>query len=289
MIYDYNQIYQLPIMDVIRKRISVRTYQSKEIPTDLKEQLLTYGARINGPFQPKVRLEFIDNASIAEKAGGKIGTYGLIKGAQHYIAAIVEKGDKNFEQLGYIFEKFILYATSLDLGTCWMGGTFRRRDFAKILPLRMNEEMAAVSPIGFPESKRSIAESFMRFSVGSSKRKPWEELFFNQSFLQPLGRNLPFEYITALEGVRLAPSSLNTQPWRIVKCKDAYHFYLMPSRTYGKNSDFKLNRIDMGIAMCHFELVLLEQGIRGYWTTENVDIEGSKEMNYTISWKEVAQ
>ena len=65
MIYDYNQIYQLPIMDVIRKRISVRTYQSKEIPTDLKEQLLTYGARINGPFQPKVRLEFIDNASIA--------------------------------------------------------------------------------------------------------------------------------------------------------------------------------------------------------------------------------
>src|SRR5690554_4839411 len=140
MLNDYNQIYKLPIMDVIRKRISVRTYQAKELSMELREELLDYARRIKGPFEPRVRLVLIDNASIAEKTGGKIGTYGIVKGAQHYIAAIVEQGDKSYEQLGYVLEKFILFAASMDLGTCWLGGTFRKSDFAKIIPLKKTEE-----------------------------------------------------------------------------------------------------------------------------------------------------
>jgi len=59
--------------------------------------------------------------------------------------------------------------------------------------------------------------------------------------------------------VRIAPSASNKQPWRIVKIEGAWHFFLERTKGYGDGIIFKLlkladiQRLDMGIAMCHFE------------------------------------
>jgi hypothetical protein len=46
-----------------------------------------------------------------------------------------------------------------------------------------------------------------------------------------------------------------------------------------------LQRMDMGIAMCHFELTAREQGLHGHWETLAPAIENSDELTeYTVSW-----
>ena len=70
----------------------------------------------------------------------------------------------------------------------------------------------------------------------------------------------------ALESVRLGPSASNRQPWRIVREGAAFHFFLPRTPGYDKmTGEIHLQEVDMGIAMCHFELAAEELGIGGNW------------------------
>jgi len=282
-----NQAFQESIAEVIKKRKSIRNYKAEVLTEELKAAIKDYAVTLQGPFDKKVRFELVDYGTLLEETGGKIGTYGVIKGAKAYIAGIIEKGEKDLEQLGYVFEKIILYATFLGLGTCWLGGTFKREEFQKILDLKENEILPTVTPIGYIEEKKGVLDSVMRLAVGSNNRKEWRELFFHQSFNSPL-EETETAYTLPLEMVRLAPSASNKQPWRIVKDKKAWHFYLCPTKGYGKALGFNIQRIDIGIAMCHFEMTARSQGLEGNWKVKEKSpmIEGAKEEIYIVSWIE---
>ena len=94
--------------------------------------------------------------------------------------------------------------------------------------------------------------------------------------------------------VRLAPSASNKQPWRIVKDGSAWHFYLQRTPKYGPGSVVfnvmklaDLQRVDMGIAMCHFELTARELGLDGKWARMNPGLEIPDERTeYVVSWVE---
>jgi len=189
-----NRYFDKNIVDVIKRRTSVRTYKEDELSDEIKTKLINYSRTIEGPFDPKFRFEIIDNNKTIEETGGKIGTYGVIKGAKSYIAGIVEKGDYSLEQLGYTFEKLILYAMSMDIGTCWLGGTFTRSGFEKIVNLKNNEIMPAVTPIGYIQSNKSILDRVMRKMAGSNNRKEWNEIYFDKSFSNPLRKEDSSKY-----------------------------------------------------------------------------------------------
>lgn len=291
MAKEYNYHFGMPIMEIIKSRSSVRTYNPVKLSEEEINKLTKYASDIKGPFKTNVRLKLIDSSEILEKAGGKVGTYGVIKGARDFIAAVAENREKNLEQLGYELEELILYATSLGLGTCWIGGTFNRSDFAKLAGLKDDEILPIVTPVGHPAGKRSVLESFMRLGAKSDQRKPWEDLFFNESFDKPLNENDANEYSKALEAVRLAPSASNKQPWRILKKGKNYHFYMVSNKGNEAVLGFNIQRIDMGIAMCHFEMTLREFGIKGNWRIENPQLNTAetKQLAYIVSWTEAAE
>lgn len=273
-----------PIMEIIKSRRSVRSYKEDKLDLVIKDKLTTYAQKITGPFEAKVRFVFLDNS--VESDYGKMGTYGIIKGAQEFVAAIVDSEVNNLEQLGYALEKLVLYATSLGLGTCWLGGTFKKGDFEKLVGLEGNEIMPIVSPIGYPKEQGSYIEHFMRYAARSNQRKEMRELFYQENF------NTPIEveegiYLDALEAVRLAPSASNKQPWRILRNEDKYHFFLKSNTGYSEALGFNIQRIDMGIAMCHFEMVLNENGIKGQWVKEEfIEHLAYNNMEYIVSWIE---
>ena len=94
-----------------------------------------------------------------------------------------------------------------------------------------------------------------------------------------------------LEAGRLAPSTVNGQPWRILKAEgqNLFHFYLQRKRTYERIPGVDLQRIDMGIAMCHFELTAQELNLRGRWEIKERGIEPvPPKMEYVVSWAELA-
>jgi hypothetical protein len=92
--------------------------------------------------------------------------------------------------------------------------------------------------------------------------------------------------------VRLGPSASNHQPWRVVKEGKNWHFYLKRTPGYNERLLVKLSgtadlqRIDMGIAMCHFDLTARELGLTGQWVEEEPDIDRPFELlEYTATWQ----
>ncbi len=299
--------FELPITEVIKRRSSTRSYNPVQLPDEVLEKLKAYSREIRGPFSGRVRLVFLDVSAFEEQTGKKIGTYGFIRGAQHFIAGIVAKGEKDLEELGYVFEQLILYATSLGLGTCWLGGTFRRKSLQEAVALKKTEMLPAITPVGYAARKEKMLDMGISGILSREKRltkrpsgpgpsivgqrkpkrKPWPELFFYQRLGYPLPKNEAGDFQAPLEMVRLAPSASNRQPWRVIKSEDCWHFYLEPSLLTNKVLGFEIQRIDLGIALCHFELTARELGLPGNWIvlTTGLPSLGAEKLQYVASWR----
>jgi|SRR5680860_137773 len=275
------------ITEIIKKRLSVRTYIAQPLPPEIIETVREFFSNLRGPFGGAVRFELIERHLALKESNAKLGTYGVIRGATTYVIAVVEKADKDLEDFGYTLEKQILYATSLGLGTCWLGGTFKKSEFGKAIEQKNHEILPCITPIGYSSRKKSLIDSAMRYVAGSKNRKSWDELFFNCDFSHRLPKSEAGKYVTPLEMLRLAPSASNKQPWRIVKDKNKSHFYLQHTKGYAKLMAYDLQRVDMGIAMCHFEMTAQELGLDGKWQISDPgDISTPQDTEYVVSWIE---
>lgn len=275
------------MIDAINRRVSVRTYGEQAIETEKKQKILDLlNSENKGPLENKVRFAFVDLTEEEKKEVRSLGTYGFISGAKLYVVSAVKGGPGSLVDLGYCFEKVILGATSLGLGTCWLGGTFNRANFAKRIDVSDDEVVPAISPIGYARDKRAVRERLVRSLARSDQRKPWGELFFDGDMKTQLTRDSAGKYAAALDCVRLAPSASNRQPWRIVRqsAKSAFHFYLKRTPGYDKLSvRIDLQRVDMGIAACHFELAVREIGLAGKWVVAKPDLEAGN-AEYILTW-----
>lgn len=240
------------INDVIMSRKSVRTYDGRELTPEDEYKLLKYIDSISNPFRIPVRFLLLE----AEKNGLNSP---VLSGEKQYIAGIVRKIPNAEVAFGYSFEKLVLYACSMDLGTVWIGGTMNREAFEKAAGLQEGERMPCITPIGYPAEKRSIKESLMRKGVKADSRKPVSD-FFLTSGMKPA--QAESEIVRrALELVRWAPSAVNKQPWRIIFEDGLYHFYECKDKGYVSEEVGDMQKIDIGIALCHFMAGLEEDGL----------------------------
>lgn len=169
------------------------------------------------------------------------------------------------EALGYEMETVMLYLAYEDLGSCWLGGTFSRKGFAKAMGIRENDLFPAVSPYGYAAPKMHTAESFMRKMIAADQRKPWEQLFFADDFSSPLTRQAAGDVVLPLDMLRLGPSASNKQPWRVLLKSGVWHFYKRKEPGYSAAFPYDIQRIDMGSAAAHFGLSAQEKGIKGHF------------------------
>lgn len=285
--------YSKSVMEIIKQRSSRRSYRDRPLDVDMQKQLMEFMAGNNvGPFASSARFSLIAaNAGDSDTLKG-LGTYGFIRGARGFIVGAVKHSEKNLEDYGYLMECIILFATDLGLGTCWLGGTFNKSNFSKKIEAAEDELVPAVSPVGYSAEKHSVTERLVRWGAGSKMRHPWESLFFHETFDTPLSAGVAGAYAASLEMVRIGPSASNKQPWRIVKelGKPVFHFYLQRSKGYEKSGEkfntADLQRLDMGIAMCHFELSAKEIGLRGKWEIISpVDLSLPERTEYIVSWR----
>jgi hypothetical protein len=264
----------MTIIETIQKRRSVRTYTGEPLSKDHLSQIKQYISQLQTPFGRKARIELVSMQSSEKPI--KLGTYGFIKGACDYLALIYEEAPFAETAAGYMFEEAVLFCTDLGLGTCWLGGTFSRGDFKKQIQLHTKEKIKIVSPVGYSSDRQSFLEKyFVNSDKKHSSRKPFGELFFDKSFDNPLTENSANVYLTPLKMVRLAPSASNKQEWRVLLDDKALHFYKKPYLTF--------DSIDMGIALCHFELTCKELGIEGKFEVLK-DFPANNKIKYVISW-----
>ena len=188
------------------------------------------------------------------------------------------------EAFGYTFEKIVLFAETLGIGTTWIAGTMNREAFERAMAVSADEVMPCVSPLGYPAEKMSLRETMMRKGIKADSRFDFEELFFDGSFDKPLSKSTAGKLLEAFEAVRLAPSAVNKQPWRCVCCEDKVHFYEKRSKRHVSENDWDLQKIDVGIALCHFELTARECGLDASLEIAAPDIPVPENMQYIATY-----
>ncbi|MBP3636771.1 MAG: nitroreductase family protein [Clostridia bacterium] len=130
---------------------------------------------------------------------------------------------------GILGEAFCLEATAMGLGTCWVAGTYKRKQLE--LPLQADETVLSIIAIGVPEKAAPDAR----------KRKSLDRICKGDI------RQWPEELRRAAAAVQMAPSALNLQPWEMAYTDG--HFTLDAPQ---------LHQLDLGIAVCHAELAVAE-------------------------------
>lgn len=265
-------------INTIKARKSVRTFNDKKITDDVLAKLSEFTKQNNNPFNVPVKFEILDREEHDLSSP-------VIVGAEKYVAAKYKKQEDAEVALGYAFEKFILYATSLGLGTVWLAATIDRKAFEKAMDVKEGEVMPAVTPIGYAADKRSIRESLMRKGMKSDDRLAFETIFFKNDFDTPLTEKDAGELADVLQMVRWSPSATNKQPWRLIVDGNKVHFYESKTKGYAKETTGDIQKVDLGIAICHFEIAAKEKGLNGTFTKNDPKINTPENTEYITTFE----
>lgn len=227
------EVIKMTNLEAIERRTSRRSYLNEPIEAAKRATIEKLILELNE--RGDVNMEFLEDGS--EAFGSMAKTYGMFKNVRSLIVLKGKSDDPNLmEKLGYYGEELILEATKLDLGTCWVGGTFDSE--SKIFNLAENETLCAVIPIGNVNPDKGIKESAI-YKMARTKTKPYTEMVESQE-------TLPEWFIDAAKAVSKAPSARNTQK-PVMSYKDGEVRMKIAN-------DYRFDMMDLGIAKLHFVL-----------------------------------
>ncbi len=272
----------LSYIEAIKVRRSIRNYKKLPLEQEVKAKILDMlESPHQGPFGFTPRFGFIEKPEAREQEKVKLGTYGFITHAAYFIGGCIEKADFSEVDYGYSLERIVIELTRLDLGTCWVGGTFNRSDYRTLLKTTETETIPCITPVGYKADKKSLRERLGLTLTDGSKRNPFEMHFFEQRLENSMQFDENDLYHQALELVRRAPSAVNKQPWRVIKQGNRFRFYLLRDKKVGNTKNTDLQKVDLGIALAHFKLGVEEFSLKGHWEIENPNVCN---LEYIITW-----
>ncbi|KAL0222476.1 hypothetical protein RCL1_002330 [Eukaryota sp. TZLM3-RCL] len=231
------------LLEAISKRASRRSFLDEPLSAEVYEKLNTFRSAINQIY-PSVRVEIATITSDLPVFTGIFSAFGRAN-SPLFAAFIGDTFDPHVDvKVGFVAEAFVLFATSLGLGTCWNSGMHRKDLVPRYFTLSSSETVFSVSPLGVARTTKAFSEKLISGLAGSKKRKQLHELL-----VEPLPENHPEWIQTALENLRIAPSAINRQSWRIrveSSLKTIYFYFS------GEETPAFPKALDTGIGICHF-------------------------------------
>ena len=262
--------------EMIKKRKSVRTFDGNPISSDDRKRLEDYVGSLGNPFDVPVKFRLLDAKENALSSP-------VIIGEHTYLAAKVKRVEHFEIAFGYSFEKACLYAMSLGIGTVMLAASLSRSTFEQAMDVQGDEVLPVASPVGYPAKKRSLRETVMRKGLKADDRIAFSELFYAGSFETGLtGEDAP-AFAEALEMARLSPSAANKQPWRAVVDGEKVHFY--EKKTMKDSPLGDVQKVDVGIALAHFDMTMEENGCEGKFVFEDPGIDAPENVQYIVTYE----
>ncbi len=130
-------------LEIARKRRSVRTFDGKGLSPEDAKKIMDFAEQADNPYGLAIAWKLLD----AEKDGL---TTPVIVGTDVFIGGKMQRAPHAEEAFGYSFERVVLFAEELGIGTTWIAGTMDRASFEKAMELSEGEVMPCVSPLGYP-------------------------------------------------------------------------------------------------------------------------------------------
>lgn len=222
------------LYEAIFNRKSVRNYQNGTLPESLLNQIKAFCQKAV-PLNPhtETKIELFDNTqrNVKKKGLWKVD-------APYYLVLYSEEKSGYLYNAGYLMEQIVLYLTTKGLGSCYMGG-------ARLLVAGAGDlKQVMVLAFGYPKG------SLFRDPSRAKRLSLMEMCVFKEEADETVK--------AVLKAARLAPSSMNSQPWRFIVYKDRLHLFVckeyVPSKTLASLREFNI-----GIVLSHIMLAAEEQ------------------------------
>ena len=153
--------------------------------------------------------------------------------APHYIVISSEAKEGYLTNVGFMFQQVDLFLSSKGLGSCWLG-------MAKPSD-KTDSKLEFVICLAFGQPIDSPYRDVSEF-----KRKPLSEISSGSD-----------ERVVC---AHLAPSATNSQNWFFACVDGNIHVYQKKNNLLKALMYDKMNKVDMGIAICHLYIATLQQG-----------------------------
>ncbi len=284
----------MKMLKVIEKRRSVREYKEKPIsPEELSQLMKILDTPVKLEADQDVELLFIDDGNqVHHLLNGIAGYSGVMIKAPHYFAVLAAETGHYLSNAGYVAEWFVLNATKLNLGTCWIETMDKSEAAKNLLQLEDRRRLVALIAIGYPRAEHRVSNIFQGkpggglspyAEAGYSDKNPEyskapvsarvsieEIVYMNQwnnfasvEMLESYGLAEAFFYM------HLAPSWGNLQPWRFVVNGKRILLAINKENPYKENcADESLAAVEAGIAMLYFEVAMHDLGLPGSWSLD---------------------
>ncbi|MDD3924420.1 MAG: nitroreductase family protein [Erysipelotrichaceae bacterium] len=211
--------------NLLNKRRSSRHYLDESFSNQKMEMIKDQLAKLK-PLGPKITTRFV--ITDRDKTKAKFGRYSLL--------AYSEVKPGYLLNIGYMLEQFDLLMNANDIGTCWYGLAKEDNNL---------EGLSFVIMIVFGKTEENLNQDRTRINR-KSKDLIWQGDFDAR----------------VKEMVCLAPSAVNSQPWRFISEKNTINVYRQINyRTFIPISKrLYFNTIDVGISLCFLEIALTKLG-----------------------------
>ena len=252
---------------------SVRDFKEKPIEAECFNEIESY-IKKSKKLLPELNIELkiFDSRETYEKLKNVAGYNGHMIKAPSYAVILSDVKQGYIENSGYIGERLILKARDLDIDSCWV--TFNDSDIIKEkLDISSNKEVTAIIALGYGIDK-TIKNKSGSERLGVEKIVYMDKWGINTSIDELEERGL----LDAFSYARMAPSTLNRQPWRFII--DGGKIILAV-----KKDDFTSNYergIDAGIAMLYFGLIIDTTLFDLKWNLDKIDKDYNIPEDYEV-------
>lgn len=211
----------MTIREAIDARHSVRRYTKRPIDGEIQRALEDEIISCNEESGLSIRLVLNDPNAVK----GLWASYGAFENADNYIMLAGPDTDDLFRLAGYFGERLVLLAETLGLRTCWIAGSYKKKNVKKLL--NDGEALAAIISIGY----------------ASKPGTPHRSKSFEQ--VTRVEGDAPDAFRAGVEAALLAPTAINQQRFRFVWKDGKATVRALPG---------PYTLIDLGIVQYHYEI-----------------------------------
>lgn len=251
------------LYEAIFARKSVKKYSMEKLEDTVFNNILSFAKSLT-PLTPDLKVEYkiIEYNQVSQS----VKNFSQIK-APYYLLFYSSKG-KDYElNAGFLMEQITLYLTAKGLGSCYCMTLNPKK--------RLIEDVELVYMIGLAFGK---SEGEIYRQNGKVKRLPLGDIAFIK---EDISKNTK----AILNAVRMSPSNMNSQPWRLVVYDNRIHIFC--KRNIFLKSVLKdMKMIDIGICLAHLFIGAEEMWLNAKAVhIDNIDQQNFKKNDYVITVK----
>lgn len=209
---------------VIRGLKTVRDFKDKSVEDSVLNAMVDFGCSMSLPSSAKVNVKVVyTGTDVIENLKGKVGYFGNLIEAPHYILVYGENSEAFRVNAGYVIEAMRFKAQEEGLGTCWLEAS-NDKGLKFSFDMTENDHIAGILAVGIPYDgyfKQDIEKTSDRNSVSEIVYADvWgNEVIWDELYQWGVGE--------AFSLVRFAPSSGNQQPWKFILREGKIYLFMV--------------------------------------------------------------